>query len=108
MRFSLLAMAVLAVGCGSSSSGTCDAASCGGCCDSHGKCQVPTAEHCGLDGAMCTACQGAQACENGMCATPGSGAGGSSGSASGSAGGSTGGASTSSAGSSGATSSNGS
>lgn len=59
---------------------TCTAASCGGCCDSTGKCQSgATAEGCGLNGASCGRCGTGTVCQSGECRTGSTGGGGTTG-----------------------------
>ena len=56
---------------GSSSTGGyvyCGADTCAGCCDPNGKCELPDATHCGLDGAACATCASGLSCEAGQCA----------------------------------------
>ncbi|MBS2027696.1 MAG: VWA domain-containing protein [Deltaproteobacteria bacterium] len=61
-RFFLSTAALLAAislsGCGSK----CDATSCGGCCDTDGKCQAPSDASCGVNGESCNACSAGQHC----------------------------------------------
>jgi len=72
----------------------CDASTCKGCCDAKGVCQSLSATTCGIDGAACNVCIGAQSCQAGVCAAGGGTGGGSAGGGTGggAAGGSGGGA----------------
>lgn len=52
--------------CGGST--VCNSANCAGCCDATGTCNVGTSTNaCGLGGALCVACAGAQTCSSGVC-----------------------------------------
>ena len=83
-----LSLAALALaGCGS----TCGPTNCSGCCDGNNQCQIPSTQTCGLGGAACASCVGAQKCVGGVCENPGgtgSGNGNNTGSGNGSANGS--------------------
>lgn len=91
-----LSMVVLLVfaGCGGPPKAATCAATCNGCCDSAGACQVGTAPAaCGTGGRVCSACSTSDTCSLGFCVPkPGGSGGGSAGGGAMSAGGSAGGA----------------
>ena len=63
-----LSLTTLALeGCSSS----CGPSNCSGCCDGNNQCQIPSLQTCGLGGAACSACVGAQQCIGGVCQNPG-------------------------------------
>jgi hypothetical protein len=67
-RFFLAAAVALGVsGCSSVVGSECNPTTCGGCCDSAGKCQMGTrSAECGSNGASCVACTPTEVC-NGAC-----------------------------------------
>jgi hypothetical protein len=77
---------VFSVGCPSPSS-QCSAATCAGCCDSAGVCQLGMADTaCGAHGAVCTLCGLSMTCATGVCVGGGSGGSGGTGGSGGSGG----------------------
>jgi hypothetical protein len=67
---------------------TCSSTTCGGCCDSLGKCQQgTTAEACGINGATCGRCGMGTVCGSGECRVSGTGGGGATGGGTGTGGG---------------------
>jgi hypothetical protein len=51
-----------------SSGNSCSSATCGGCCDSTGTCQMGTTNNaCGVQGGACAVCPQGQGCQSGMC-----------------------------------------
>ncbi len=78
MRLSRLCPSLLLVGvfavstCGDSGDDTsgpsCDASTCGGCCDFSGVCQAGAdQDECGSNGDSCVSCSSYQACKQGVC-----------------------------------------
>lgn len=75
-RIGALGLALGALALSACSQKQCDPASCGGCCDSSGACQIGNSSSaCGTGGLACAVCSASQRCENRQC-TGGSGGGG--------------------------------
>ncbi|MCE9670541.1 hypothetical protein LY474_22305 [Myxococcus stipitatus] len=64
----LLPLAFLVAGCSDDDTVECDASTCSGCCQADGTCAAGTeTSACGVGGAACDTCGGAQRCQAGAC-----------------------------------------
>ena len=76
-RSLILALSLFALSCGPSSSNTCNATTCDGCCNGDECLLGNTSSACGTKGAICDVCDIGQACVSGRCfsSNPGGGSG---------------------------------
>ena len=71
LRPAFICLAMFALAASGCASKQCDGTTCDGCCDPSGTCRIPSASFCGVSGAACTTCIGADVCTLGVCTSPG-------------------------------------